>query len=194
MKIKNATAQYTGGNIYIYYGELENGLFFRAGDGEEYIEICDADTSTDEADYYEFYKKHSIKTLTGDEYIKFWNNMLLWIIHNAPSGNYQVDDLDERMIEEKETEYIKLKNDGFVYISEKGIEYELLEGFTIGRKERYTSDIIFITLMNADYDIDEIIVGYLYGAHAFANNPKEYQESIKEIVEEFEKKHFEKTE
>jgi len=97
-EIKNATAIYTGGNIYIYYGQLLDGNWFRATDGEEFIEICDSDTSVEEADYYEFYEEHSIETLTDEEYKKFWNEMLLWIIHNAPEGNYQTDELERRMI------------------------------------------------------------------------------------------------
>ena len=98
MKIKNATAIYTGGNIYIYYGQLENGTYFRACDDWDFIELCDADTSTEEADYYEFYEEHSIGTIGGIEYETFWNNMLLWIIHNAPNGNYNSYELEERMI------------------------------------------------------------------------------------------------
>lgn len=98
MKIKYATAQYTGGNIYIYYGQLENGNYFRGCDDWEWIEICDTDTSMDAADYYEFYEEHRVNTLTDNQYETFWNEMLLWIIHNAPKGNYSVDELESRMI------------------------------------------------------------------------------------------------
>jgi hypothetical protein len=97
-KIKNANACYTGGGIYIYYGELENGLFFRACDDWESIEICNADTSTEEADFYEFYENHTIESIGGNDYISFWNNMLLWIIHNAPKGNYNASELENRII------------------------------------------------------------------------------------------------
>lgn len=97
-QIVNAIADYTGGNIYIYYGQLSDGNWFRATDGEEFIEICDSDTSVDDANYYEFYEEHSIETLIGNEYESFWNEMLQWIIHNAPEGNYQADDLERRMI------------------------------------------------------------------------------------------------
>lgn len=98
-KLKNATAIYTGGNIYIYYGELENGLYFRACDDWDFIEICNSDTSTEEADYYEFYEKHSTGTLTGNDYKTFWNDMLLWIMHHAPKGNYSMDEIENRLIE-----------------------------------------------------------------------------------------------
>ena len=106
-QIVNATADYTGGNIYIYYGQLSDGNWFRATDGEEFIEICDSDTSVDAANYCEFYKEHSIETLIGDEYESFWNEMLLWIIHNAPEGNYIPDELEKRIIEEEVREEVK---------------------------------------------------------------------------------------
>lgn len=98
MKIKYATAQYTGGGIYIYYGQLEDGNYFRGCDDWEWIEICNTDTSMDAADYYEFYEKHRVCTLNDKEYETFWNEMLLWIIHNVPNGNYSVDELESRMI------------------------------------------------------------------------------------------------
>lgn len=99
MNIKNATAQYTGGGIYIYYGQLENGYYFKAGDGEDFIEICDTDTSVDEADYNEFYEKHRVETLTSYPYITLWNKMLAWIIENEPRGNYSISELQRRLIE-----------------------------------------------------------------------------------------------
>ena len=104
MKIKNATACYTGGNLYIYYGQLENGLYFRAYDDWDFIEICDTDTSTEDADYYEFYVEHSVETIAGDKYKAFWNEMLLWIIQNEPNGNYDSYDLERRMIEQEQEE------------------------------------------------------------------------------------------
>ena len=46
---------------------------------------------------------------------------------------------------------LKLKEDGYVYVSDRGIEYELLEGMSIGAERKYTSDIIFIMLNNEEY-------------------------------------------
>ena len=97
-EIKNATAEYTGGGIYIYCGQLENGLFFRACDGWECISICDEDTSSDEADYNEFYEIHEIESITDDLYISLFNNILNWIISNKPRGNYLTYDLKNRII------------------------------------------------------------------------------------------------
>ncbi len=85
---------------------------------------------------------------------------------------------------------LKLKEDGYVYISERGIEYDLLEGVSLGTKRKYTSDFIFIMFANAEYNIDNLVVGYLFGASTFERNPHSYEESIKEYVEEFEKRNF----
>lgn len=96
--IKTATAIYTGGGIYIYYGELHNGLYFRACDDWEEISICNADTSTDEADYCEFYEAHEVETITGADFIREWNNILQWIIDHDPDGNYLPSDLERRFL------------------------------------------------------------------------------------------------
>lgn len=84
---------------------------------------------------------------------------------------------------------LKLKEDGYVYISDRGIEYELLEGVGIGGR-KCTSDIIFICLMNSEYNVDDMIVGYLYGAMLFEDDLSGYEKSIKELVEEYEKRNF----
>ncbi len=102
--IKTATAIYTGGGIYIYYGELENGLYFRACDDWKEISICNADTSTDDAEYDDFYTEHEIESLNDIKFEEFFNTMLLWIIHNNPDGNYNLGELEERMIQYVETD------------------------------------------------------------------------------------------
>ncbi len=83
---------------------------------------------------------------------------------------------------------IKLKNDGYVYVSDLGIEYELLEGVSIGSEKQYTSDIIFIMLMDANYNADTHFVDYLFGATTMENRIDEYEESIREIVRAYEKR------
>lgn len=99
-EIKSATAIYTGGGIYIYYGQLDNGNWFRACDDWEWIAICDSDTSTDEADYPEFYEEHEIGSLTDDEYVEFWNKMILFILTNKSIGNYSPGELEDRLLTE----------------------------------------------------------------------------------------------
>ena len=83
---------------------------------------------------------------------------------------------------------IYVKDDGYVFVSDLGIEYELLEGMSIGAEKRYTSDIIFIMLIDANYNVDTNCVGYLYGATIIDKNIDIYQESIRELVTEYEKR------
>lgn len=100
--IKTATACYTGGGIYIYYGQLENGLYFQADDECEAINICDADTGNEEAQYLEWQELHTVEELTEDSYRAFWNAMLLHVINGGLSHdewqNYLTSDLEERII------------------------------------------------------------------------------------------------
>jgi hypothetical protein len=101
-KIKTATACYTGGGLYIYYGQLESGLYFSAYDEWESVYICDADTSVEEAQYETFYDQHTVEELTKDNFRSFWNAMLLHIINGGLSHgewhNYLTSDLEERII------------------------------------------------------------------------------------------------
>lgn len=98
MKIKTVAAHYTGGGIYIFIGQLENGLYFRAWDDCEAVYICDSDTDTEEAEHAEFYEAHTVEEITGDDFRNFWNAMLFHIINEGKPGNYSRGDLEARII------------------------------------------------------------------------------------------------
>lgn len=102
LKIKTATACYTGGGLYIYYGQLENGLFFRAYDDWESICICDSDPEAEEAETLEFYDAHTVRELTGDDFTEFWNAILSHVLNGGEAygkwSNYSTDDLERRLI------------------------------------------------------------------------------------------------
>lgn len=99
--IKTATACYTGGGIYIYYGQLESGLYFRAVDDWGVIWICNADTEAEEADYSEFYEAHTVEEITGEDFKTFWNAMLMHIINGCAAHgkwlNFSRDELESRL-------------------------------------------------------------------------------------------------
>lgn len=82
---------------------------------------------------------------------------------------------------------LKLTDDGYTFISKNGIEYDILEGVTIGIEPRKTSDMIFIVLNNADYNVEDHIVGYLFGACLLSEREYEYDEVITELVDKYEK-------
>lgn len=119
IKILSAEAVYTGGGIYIFYGKLSDGTFFRTCDDWEWIEICNSDTSVDDADYEEFYDEYRVKTLNGKQYEKFWNTMLKKIIREDLGGNYAISELKER----------------FIPIVEINIEKEIVNVDVLNKKE-----------------------------------------------------------
>lgn len=81
---------------------------------------------------------------------------------------------------------LRKDKEGYKYISENGIIYNLLEGLTFGNEKRFTSDIVFITVGCTENPI----VGYFYGAKDFNAKKKEANEYIKKRVDEYEKKNF----
>ena len=101
-KIKTASAVYTGGGIYIYYGQLENSLFFITNDDIESIYICNDDTSTEEAQYPEFYEQHTVEEISGEAFKVFWNQMLSHILDGGAAhdrwSNYSQSELEIRII------------------------------------------------------------------------------------------------
>lgn len=103
-KIKTATAVYTGGGIYIYYGQLESGLYFRTADEYEVIDICNADTSDESADYAEFYEAHSVEEIadTSKDFQTLWNAIISHILNGGATlgrwSNYSRTDLENRII------------------------------------------------------------------------------------------------
>ena len=103
-EIKTATAVYTGGGIYIYYGELESGQYFRTDDEYYGIDICDADPSTEEATYLGFYETHVVEEIPESdlEYFTFWNAMLDHILNGGTAygndSNYSTYELERRRI------------------------------------------------------------------------------------------------
>lgn len=84
---------------------------------------------------------------------------------------------------------IKLDQEGYYFISSSGISYELLEGVTMGAKEQYTSDVIFVKLLNEQiYQVDSPLVGFFYGASFINESIEEYDQIIKEMVLEYERR------
>lgn len=99
--IKYATAYYTGGGIYIYRGQLKNGLYFSTDDTWESIALCDSDTDTEEAEYIEFYENHMITEIMDPDYTPLFNTIIHWILEHNPDGNYLSSELCDRLKPER---------------------------------------------------------------------------------------------
>ena len=82
---------------------------------------------------------------------------------------------------------LNLTEDGYVYTSKNGIKYDLFEGTSIGISPKKTSDIIFVMMSDVDFNVENHIVGWLFGAYILPNRLDEYDASIAEIVDIYEK-------
>lgn len=77
--IKEAFAVYTGGNIWLFYGQLKDGNYFLTDDNG-CTQILNADPSDfDESLYEEWQQEHLVRELEHEERIKFCNELLDWI-------------------------------------------------------------------------------------------------------------------
>lgn len=96
---------------------------------------------------------------------------------------------------------LKRNNEGWYYISDNGIHYELLEGKTIGGDRSYTSDTLFI-MLNIDTEDDEYAKEIyrlgcgrmmVYFMQMAGDEETDYlnEDDIKEATERFEAKHKE---
>ena len=79
MKIKEVKAVYTGGNIWLFFGRLENGNSFMVDD-DGYVGIFDEDaeaaTDFDWDNWTAWHDKHMVKEPEGSERIQFCSDML----------------------------------------------------------------------------------------------------------------------
>ena len=57
---------------------------------------------------------------------------------------------------------LKMTEEGYIFVSASGIEYDLLEGSTINGDKPYSSDILFV--MFTRYDCESDMVYWMYGA------------------------------
>lgn len=106
---------YTGGGIYVAYGELTDGTHFIASDDMYDVRFLDADPSekvqTEIYGWYvsddvEWQEAHLIRDIDDEtECLDFWEEMLTWVEENEPDGNYALYDVarDKEQIAELRT-------------------------------------------------------------------------------------------
>lgn len=82
------------------------------------------------------------------------------------------------------------EREGYRFLSDSGISYALLEGVCMGGgiSNRMTSDIYFIMLDDPDYNVDNNVVGWSFGASALDENNENCLEYIIAEVNEFEER------
>lgn len=76
IKIENAKAVYTGGNIWLFYGKLQNGLHFLTDDYGCTLILDESAEDFDESLYTEWQEAHKVEELEGDSRISFIDLLL----------------------------------------------------------------------------------------------------------------------
>lgn len=100
MKVIDANATYTGGGIYQYTGQFDNGNYFQTWtDYEDYIQELDADPEEnwDDNTYEEWQNEHMVAEHYGDNAINILKEAMKYIIDNQPTGNYSVCEVENAL-------------------------------------------------------------------------------------------------
>lgn len=121
---------------------------------------------------YDFYKNKTNGTVCGSEAEKIRDKMFK-AIKNAGILNPKLG-------------VIELTEDGYIYRSKKGIEYELLEAMSMGIEPQKTTDLIIIMLDGADYNVKNHLVGWVPGAGVLTESLYIYETAIGNIVDAYE--------
>lgn len=96
MRVIYANATYTGGGIYQYTGQFDNGNYFQTWtDYEDYIQELDVnpEENWDDNDDEEWQNEHMVAEHYGSEAIKILREAMRYIIDNQPTGNYSVEEI-----------------------------------------------------------------------------------------------------
>lgn len=87
MNFKTAHAEYTGGNIWLFHGELTDGNYFLMDD-EGAVMILDEDPADfEESLYDEWQEEHCITFLSGAERLRFCDDVMYYCAI-AKSGGF----------------------------------------------------------------------------------------------------------
>lgn len=82
MEIKTAWAVYTGGNIWLFYGSLEDGNFFLTDDNGCTLIINTDPSDLDESTFPDWQEEHLVRELENNERMQFCNVLLDWILEH----------------------------------------------------------------------------------------------------------------
>ena len=101
-KIMKATAVYSGGNIYLYYAELENKQWIMGND-EWLIVVSENPIANEEtfedSGYYEWQEEHLVEQIPEEKYQMVLNKILETIFDGKTIkeyDNYAMDELKYR--------------------------------------------------------------------------------------------------
>lgn len=95
MLIKSVNAIYTGGNIWLFVGEVDDCYFLTDDYGNTLFLDLSPENDLDTALEIEWQEKHTIKELQGQERIAFCDNLAEYIKSRMKGGHFQGMTLNE---------------------------------------------------------------------------------------------------
>lgn len=100
MRVIYANATYTGGGIYQYTGQFDNGNYFQTWtDYEDYIQELDVnpEENWDDNDDEEWQNEHMVAEHYGSEATEILMAAMLYIIAIIPVGNYSLGEIQDAL-------------------------------------------------------------------------------------------------
>lgn len=91
---------YTGGNIYVFAGNIDNKVFFIADSANYDVMIVDenvfkyGDELFEKCFYWDYQEEHAKSFLPPKNALIFFDKMLSWIESSQPFGNYCMSDIE----------------------------------------------------------------------------------------------------
>ena len=87
LKFKHVTAVYTGGNIWLFYGEVNGAYFLCDDDGCVQI-LTESPEDFDESLFWEWQKAHMIAELDGTDRTTFCDKLADRLLRNVSGDNH----------------------------------------------------------------------------------------------------------
>ena len=92
-KFKDVDVVYTGGNINLYFGVLQDGSYFIADDSNFFVTFVDENVMEfDDIPEMDWYDSHTTYEVPEEDGFRFMKSMYEWIKKNKPSV-YDANDL-----------------------------------------------------------------------------------------------------
>ena len=90
---KNVKAEYTGGGIYLFWGELSNGYYFLTDDYGATLILNESPEDFDVSLYDEWQNAHKVEELTGRARVSFVRKMLSTLKESNPNNitDYEIE-------------------------------------------------------------------------------------------------------
>lgn len=92
--ITKANAVYTGGNIWIFYGELDDGTYFLTDNDGYTVIVNESPDDFEESLYIDWIEDHKVRDIEDeDERIAFCNELCDRLLIDGMEGGFTDDDV-----------------------------------------------------------------------------------------------------